>query len=138
MKNLILAVTVIGFISFTSCRENEKKVVKTTEETMENIHYQIKASKDVETNFETASKTAADIPQFSSRELQEFAQCYSAYFQELDQAAEKGDSVRLKELMAEGLNWSKEASKWTQEMTEEDAQKWIKWSSRLRSSISNS
>lgn len=137
MKNLILAVTLMGSLNFMSCRENEKKVVETTKQTMEDIQNQLEVTQDVESNLENASETAADIPQFSTGELQEFAQSYSAYFQELVQATEKRDSLKLQELTAEGLNWSKKASKWTQEMTEEDAQKWIKWSSRLRSSISN-
>lgn len=137
MKKLILAITLIGIVSITSCKEGEKKVEASTEQTVSDVQDQIETSQDALVNLQTASKVAADIPQFSTGELQEFAQSYSAYFQELVQAAEKGDSIKLQELTTEGLNWSKEASKWTQEMTEEDAQKWIKWSSRLRSSISD-
>ena len=138
MKKLILAVTVLGLVSFTSCRENEKKVVRATEKTMKDIHYQIESGQNVDDNLATASKTATEIPQFSTGELQEFAQSYAKYFEEIAIAQSEKDEEKLEKLLAEGLDWSKKVANWTQKMTEEDAQKWIRWSSRLRSSISNS
>ena len=137
MKNLILAVTLMGSLNFMSCRENEKKVVETTKQTMEDIQNQLEVTQDVESNLENASETAADIPQFSTGELQEFAQNYADYFDKIAEAQKEKDKEKLEDLLSESLNWSKKAAKWTQEMTEEDAQKWIKWSSRLRSSISD-
>lgn len=137
MKKLIVAMTFIGIVSITSCKENEEKVVTKTEQTIEKIKKQAEVIQSIEGNLETASKTAADIPQFSTGELQEFAQNYADYFDKIAEAQKEKDKEKLEDLLSESLNWSKKAAKWTQEMTEEDAQKWIKWSSRLRSSISN-
>lgn len=71
------------------------------------------------------------IPSFSTQEITNFTIEYANYFQDLMDAANAGDATKLQELTAQGVEWSKKASEWTQKMTPEDAQKWFDWASKL-------
>ena len=136
MKKFILALTVIGFASLSSCKKEADKVEDSTEQTLKDLHNEAEVGQEANANLESASNIAADIPQFSNGELQAFAQDYAAYFQSLVDASNKGDSEKLQQLTGEGMDWSKKAAEMTQKMTEEDAEKWKQWEARLRASVS--
>lgn len=136
MEKLFVTLTLIGFIALASCKKDEISVQETTQQTMESIQDEVEEGQTAESNLVSASKVAADIPQFSNGELQVFAQEYANYFEEIVQADNERDNEKLQQLTTEGMEWSKRAAEWTTKMDEQDAQKWLKWSSRLRTSIS--
>lgn len=136
MKKLILALTVIGFTTVSSCKKEADKVEESTEQTLQDVHNEAEVGQQANANLESASNIAADIPQFSNGDLQAFAQDYAGYFQSLVDASNKGDSEKLQQLTADGMEWSKKAAEMTQKMTEEDAEKWKQWEARLRASVS--
>lgn len=128
MKKIFLIVTTLGLIVFTACKNEENKVSDVSE--TDAIENEIEVLDDYEQIQIDASKVASDIPQFSNVEIQEFAEKYSAYFNELMKAGD--DSEKLHELLAEGVEWSKRVSAITQQMNEEDLDKWSQWSSQLQ------
>lgn len=128
MKKIFLIVTTLGLIVFTACKNEENKVSDVSE--TDAIENEIEVLDDYEQIQIDASKVASDIPQFSNVEIQEFAEKYSAYFNELMKAGD--DSEKLHELLAEGVEWSKRVSTITQQMNEEDLDKWSQWSSQLQ------
>ncbi|MET3732095.1 hypothetical protein [Moheibacter stercoris] len=73
-----------------------------------------------------------ELPNFSHAEITMFAIEYIDYYNQLMEAANAGDATKLQELTAQGVEWSKKASEWTQKMTAEDAQKWVDWASKLQ------
>lgn len=137
MNKLRVTWTLIGFFIFTSCKKDETIVQETTLHPLDSIQESVDEINEVESNFQSASKIAADIPQFSNEELQEFAQEYGNYFEEIVEADKERDNEKLQQLTLEGMEWSRKASEWTLKMNEEDAQKWTNWSSRLRLSVSS-
>lgn len=129
MKKFFLAIAAVGIVSLASCKSEEKKVEDATVEVTE------QALETGVKNAETATEIAVastDIPTFSNAEVQKFATEYQAYFNQLMEAANAGDATKLQELTAQGVEWSKKASEWTQKMTAEDAQKWVDWASKLQ------
>lgn len=137
MNKLRVTWTLIGFFIFTACKKYETVVQETTLHPVDSIQESVDEINEVESNLQSASKIAADIPQFSNEELQEFAQGYGNYFEEIVEADRERDNEKLQELTLEGMEWSKKASEWNQKMSEEDALKWANWSSRLRLSVSS-
>lgn len=133
MKKLFLAITVMGLVTVTSCKKEEAKVEDATEQATEDA-----TTTAEETAEEVDNTTAAvsDIPQFSSPEIQKFAEEYAAYFNEVTEASKSGDAAKIQELSAKSVEWTKKASEWTQKMTAEDAQKWVEWSQKIAQAAS--
>jgi 2-phospho-L-lactate guanylyltransferase (CobY/MobA/RfbA family) len=133
MKKFFLAIAAVGIVSLASCKSEEKKVEDATKDVTEQA---VETGMD---NAETATDIAvasSDMPTFSNPEVQKFAEEYQAYYNQLMEAANSGDATKLQELTAQGIEWSKKASEWTQKMTAEDSQKWIDWSSKLQDAAS--
>lgn len=128
MKKILLIITALGLIAFTSCKNQEEGVSDVTEG-IDSIANDAEELEDYEQVQIDASKVASDIPQFSDPEVQKFAEEYSAYFNELMQAGD--DTEKLHELLGEGVEWSKRVSQITQKMSEEDLDKWSRWSAQL-------
>lgn len=134
MKKTFLIFTAIGLIAFTSCKNQEEDVSDVTEG-IDSIVNDAEELEDYEQVQIDASKVASDIPQFSDPEVQKFAEEYSAYFNELMQAGD--DTEKLHELLGEGVEWSKRVSQLTQKMSEEDLDKWSRWSSQLQTAANH-
>lgn len=71
------------------------------------------------------------MPNFSSDEINRFALDYLKYFEEVRLASESGDQSKIHELSSKGADWAKNASKFIQKMTPEDAQKWVDFSFKI-------
>lgn len=134
MKKTFLIFTALGLIAFTSCKNQEENVSDVTEG-IDSIVNDAEELEDYEQVQIDASKVASDIPQFSDPEVQKFAEEYSAYFNELMQAGD--DTEKLHELLGEGVEWSKRVSQLTQKMSEEDLDKWSRWSSQLQTAANH-
>lgn len=134
MKKTFLIFTALGLIAFTSCKNQEEDVSDVTEG-IDSIANDAEELEDYEQVQIDASKVASDIPQFSDPEVQKFAEEYSAYFNELMQAGD--DTEKLHELLGEGVEWSKRVSQLTQKMSEEDLDKWSRWSSQLQTAANH-
>lgn len=134
MKKTFLIFTALGLIAFTSCKNQEEDVSDVTEG-IDSIVNDAEELEDYEQVQIDASKVASDIPQFSDPEIQKFAEEYSAYFNELMQAGD--DTEKLHELLGEGVEWSKRVSQLTQKMSEEDLDKWSRWSSQLQTAANH-
>lgn len=134
MKKTFLIITALGLIAFTSCKNQEENVSDVTEG-IDSIANDAEELEDYEQVQIDASKVASDIPQFSDPEVQKFAEEYSAYFNELMQAGD--DTEKLHELLGEGVEWSKRVSQLTQKMSEEDLDKWSRWSSQLQTAANH-
>lgn len=134
MKKTFLIITALGLIAFTSCKNQEENVSDVTEG-IDSIVNDAEELEDYEQVQIDASKVASDIPQFSDPEVQKFAEEYSAYFNELMQAGD--DTEKLHELLGEGVEWSKRVSQLTQKMSEEDLDKWSRWSSQLQTAANH-
>lgn len=134
MKKTFLIFTALGLIAFTSCKNQEEDVSDVTEG-IDSIVNDAEELEDYEQVQIDASKVASDIPQFSDPEVQKFAEEYSAYFNELMQAGD--DTEKLHELLGEGVEWSKRVSQLTQKMSEEDLDKWSRWSSQLQTAANH-
>lgn len=134
MKKTFLIFTALGLIAFTSCKNQEEDVSNVTEG-IDSIVNDAEELEDYEQVQIDASKVASDIPQFSDPEVQKFAEEYSAYFNELMQAGD--DTEKLHELLGEGVEWSKRVSQLTQKMSEEDLDKWSRWSSQLQTAANH-
>jgi len=134
MKKTFLIFTALGLIAFTSCKNQEEDVSDVTEG-IDSIINDAEELEDYEQVQIDASKVASDIPQFSDPEVQKLAEEYSAYFNELMQAGD--DTEKLHELLGEGVEWSKRVSQLTQKMSEEDLDKWSRWSSQLQTAANH-
>lgn len=134
MKKILLIITALGLIAFTSCKNQEEDVSDVTEG-IDSIVNDAEELEDYEQVQIDASKVASDIPQFSDPEVQKLAEEYSAYFNELMQAGD--DTEKLHELLGEGVEWSKRVSQLTQKMSEEDLDKWSRWSSQLQTAANH-
>lgn len=134
MKKTFLIFTALGLIAFTSCKNQEENVSDVTEG-IDSIANDAEELEDYEQVQIDASKVASDIPQFSDPEVQKFAEEYSAYFNELMQTGD--DTEKLHELLGEGVEWSKRVSQLTQKMSEEDLDKWSRWSSQLQTAANH-
>ena len=133
MKKFFLAIAAVGIVSLASCKSEEKKVEDATADVTEQAIETGAENADVATDVAVAS---TDIPSFSNTEIQNFAKEYQGYYNQLMEAAKAGDATKLQELTAQGVEWTKKASEWTQKMTPEDSQKWIDWSSKLQDAAS--
>ena len=132
MKNLFLAISVIGLVSLTSCKSEEKKVEDATANVTEQAAETGAANVEATTDAQVA---AADMPTFSNPEVQKFAEEYKAYFQEMVDASKAGDATKLQELTAKGVEFQKRAADFTQKMTTEESQKWVSWTNSLRDAV---
>ena len=130
MKKLFLAITVIGLVTVSSCKKEETKVEDATENATEEG---AAAAEETAETVASSTATASDIPQFSSPEIQKFAEEYAAYYNDMMAASKSGDAAKIQELSAKSTEWAKKASDFTQKMTAEDAQKWVEWAQKIAS-----
>lgn len=134
MKKVFFAVAVFGIIAATSCKKDtQESVTQATEQTTVDADATAEQTDAAVNKTEEAKSEAnVEIPQFSSPDVQKFAQEYADYFSQLMKASKTGDTEKIKELTQQGVEWTKKASEFTQKMTPEDAQKWIEWTNKLR------
>ncbi|MFA7616537.1 MAG: hypothetical protein WBF83_11270 [Moheibacter sp.] len=133
MKKLILAVAVFCVISATSCKnENSNSVETEAQQTLEDADQDALNLDEGTTDITSAEQEAVEVPEFSNGDVQNFANEYSKYFEELLKATKSGDNEKIQELTKLGVDWSKKESAITQSMNAEDTQKWTEWTNKLR------
>jgi len=136
MKKIILTVAVLGFISATSCKnENSNQIESGAEQALEDAGQQAADMEEQTANMNLAELEAIEIPEFSNEKVQNFANDYAKYFEELLTATKSRDPEKTIELTRQGIEWTKKASTVTQGMNEEDARKWAEWTNRLRTLV---
>jgi len=128
MKKVFLAFTVIGLVTLTSCKTEDKKVEDATENAVEET---TEAAETATETMENTGAAVADIPQFSNADVQKFAEEYAAYYKEVQAAATSGDQAKIQALQTKAVEWAQKAQQYTQKMTAEDAQKWAEWSMKI-------
>lgn len=133
MKKLILAVAVFGMITATSCKnESSNSVGKETQQTLEDAGQEALNPDEGIADITSAEQEAMEVPEFSNSDVQNFANEYSKYFEELLKTTKSGDTEKIQELTKQGVDWAKKESAITQNMNAEDSQKWTEWTNRLR------
>lgn len=133
MKNLILAVAVFGMITATSCKnESSNSVGKETQQTLEDAGQEALNPDEGIAEITSAEQEAMEVPEFSNSDVQNFANEYSKYFEELLKTTKSGDTEKIQELTKQGVDWAKKESAITQNMNAEDSQKWTEWTNKLR------
>ncbi|MBW7870296.1 MAG: hypothetical protein H3C39_04460 [Flavobacteriia bacterium] len=133
MKNLILAVAVFGMITATSCKnESSNSVGKETQQTLEDAGQEALNPDEGIADITSAEQEAMEVPEFSNSDVQNFANEYSKYFEELLKTTKSGDTEKIQELTKQGVDWAKKESAITQNMNAEDSQKWTEWTNKLR------
>lgn len=136
MKKIILAVAVFGFISATSCKnEGSNGIESGAEQALEDAGQQAVDLEEQAANIKSAVQEAIEVPEFSNEEVQNFANDYAKYFEELLTAAKTKNTEKTVELTQQGIEWTKKANTITQGMNEEDTQKWTEWTNRLRTLV---
>lgn len=128
MKKVFLTLTVIGLVTLTSCKSEEKKVEDATENATEEVTEE--AAEAAEAIDNTAAAVSA-VPQFSNAEVQQFADDYAKYYAEVKTAMTSGDQTKIMELQKKSVEWAQKAQEFTQKMTPEDAKKWADWSQKI-------
>lgn len=133
MKKIILAVAVFGFISATSCKNEGSNGIETrAEQALEDAGQQAVDMEEQAANIKSAEQEAIEVPEFSNEQVQNFANDYAKYFEELLNATKSKNTEKTVELTRQGIEWTKKANEITQGMNEEDTQKWTEWTNRLR------
>lgn len=133
MKKLIMAVAVLGMISATSCKNESSNSVETeAQQTLEDADQDALNLDEGNTDITSAEQEAMEVPEFSNGDVQNFANEYSKYIEELLTATKSGDTEKIQELTKQGVDWAKKESAITQNMNAEDSQKWTEWTNRLR------
>jgi len=67
------------------------------------------------------------MPEFSKREVNKFALEYLDHFDQSMKAAETGENLRLKVLLAETPKMARKAVRFAHKLSPEDAVKWVEW-----------
>lgn len=67
------------------------------------------------------------MPEFSKREINKFALEYLNHFDQTMKAAETGDNLSLKVLLAETPKMARKAVRFAHKLSPEDAVKWVEW-----------
>lgn len=133
MKKLFLAITVIGLVTVTSCKKEEEKmndaIQDTTEQVAETTVENVEAANDVDA-------AIASIPQFSSPEVQKFAEEYAAFAKEAATAAQSGDTSKIQELQAKTVEWTRKIGEINQKLSADEAQKFNEWVGEINKSVS--
>lgn len=133
MKKIILTVAVIGMITTTSCKNESSNSVETeAQQTLEDADQEALNLDEGKTDITSAERQAIEVPEFSNSDVQNFANEYSKYFEELLKATKSEDTEKIQELTKQGVDWSKKESAITQTMSAEDSQKWTEWTNSLR------
>lgn len=133
MKKLLLAATVLGVVSLSSCKSEKEKVVDNVNESQATI--QETAQESVESTQDAAQEMAKALPTFTSAEAAGFAQKYNAYVGELKAVAAKGDQAKLSELTAKAVDFEKELQGITSNLSAEDAKKLNDFINDLKKSV---
>jgi len=133
MKKIILTVAVIGMITTTSCKNESSNSVETeAQQTLEDADQEALNLEEGNADITSAERQAIEVPEFSNSDVQNFANEYSKYFEELLKATKSEDTEKIQELTKQGVDWSKKESAITQTMSAEDSQKWTEWTNSLR------
>jgi|SRR5690606_38221610 len=135
MKKVFLALTVIGLVSLTSCKNDKAETAQdNSEEIQETVQDAQEEAADVA---QDNADVAAEIPTFSNPELQTFAQDYAKYFEEVKAAASTGDQTKIMELQKKAVEWSQKQQQILSKggVTPEDAQKLNDWVQKLASNL---
>ena|SRR5690606_13645563 len=127
MKKVFLAFAVLGLVTLNSCKK-EDRVKNVTENTAEETAQE--AAETAETMENTAA-TVMNIPQFSNKEVQKFAEEYAAYYREIEVAAKEGKQAKIDELQQQSVEWAQKAKQHTQNMTAEEMQTWNDWTQKI-------
>lgn len=130
MKKVFLAITVIGTLAFTACK-NEKSAEATVESTETTTADQ----PVIETTTETTATTKIEVPNFSSAEVQSYANDYADFIAEVAAASKAGDQEKLNNLMKEQVEWAQKTIQINQKMTAEDVKKWTDWEAKIKQEI---
>ena len=67
------------------------------------------------------------MPEFSKREVNKFALEYLDHFDQSMKAAETGENLRLKVLLAEPPKMARKAVRFAHKLSPEDAVIWVDW-----------
>lgn len=133
MKKIILTVAVIGMITTISCKNESSNSVETeAQQTLEDADQEALNLEEGNADITSAERQAIEVPKFSNSDVQNFANEYSKYFEELLKATKSEDTEKIQELTKQGVDWSKKESAITQTMSAEDSQKWTEWTNSLR------
>lgn len=128
-----MAVAVFGMITATSCKnESSNSVGKETQQTLEDAGQEALNPDEGIADITSAEQEAMEVPEFSNSDVQNFANEYSKYFEELLKTTKSGDTEKIQELTKQGVDWAKKESAITQNMNAEDSQKWTEWTNKLR------
>lgn len=133
MKKLLLAATVLGVVSLTSCKSEKEKVVDNVNATQSTI--QETTEKAVESTQETAQDLAKALPTFASAEAAAFAKKYNDYVAELKAVSVKGDQAKLNELTPKAVEYEKELQGITSKLSADDAKKLTDFVNELKKSV---
>ncbi|MBQ0148109.1 MAG: hypothetical protein KBS93_06655 [Flavobacteriaceae bacterium] len=133
MKKLLLAATVLGVVSLSSCKSEKEKVVDNVNSTQNEI--QKTTENAVESTQQTAQDMAKALPTFASPEAATYAQKFSDYVAELKAVAVKGDQAKLTELTGKAVDFQKELQGITQKLSADDAKKLNDFVTELQKSV---
>lgn len=134
MKKVFLAFTVIGLVTLTSCKTEDKKVEEVTENAAEETTQTAVEAVETMENTETA---ILEVPQFSNPEVQKFANEYAAYTKEVIDAMTNKDAAKAMELQKQSVEWAQKAQGYTQKMTAEDKTAWENWTKKIAEAVQN-
>lgn len=127
MKKVFLAFTVLGLVTLTSCKK-EERVENVTENAAEETAQEAAETAETMDNTDAA---VMNIPQFSNPEVQKFAESYAAYYKEMEAAALARDEAKIDELQKQSVEWAQKAKDYTQKMTAEEMQTWNDWTQKI-------
>ena len=128
-----MAITVIGLVTVTSCKKEEEKmndaIQDTTEQVAETTVENVEAANDVDA-------AIASIPQFSSPEVQKFAEEYAAFARDAAAAAQSEDAAKIQELQAKTVEWTRKIGEINQKLSSDEALKFTEWYSEVNRAVS--
>lgn len=127
MKKLVLSALFASALLVVSCQKKEPVVEEsvTTEETVTTDPV------TETTTTETTTETTLEVPKFASSDMQKYAEQYTAYVQDVAQAAKEGNTTKVAELQGKATEWATNAQKAAANLTAEDAKLWADYSAKL-------
>jgi len=131
MKKVLLALSVTGLVFMASCN-NKDNAENTAEPTTEEATDASEAAMPVT---ESSEVSASDMPPFSNPEVQQFANDYAAYINEVLKATANKDEEKAAELQTHSVEWSQKAVGYIQKMTQEERQNWENWNKKMAEKV---
>lgn len=137
MKKVFLIAVAVGLFFTTSCSKEEPNdnTVNETTATDNNTNGDPVDLNSAASNINN-ELSDFEIPNFSNEDVQVFANDYANYFKLLFNAHKSNNTEELQELMKQGVDWNKKASVFTQQMSDEDKEKWVAWTIKLQDMVS--